>query len=193
MNKERNYKNAVIFVLLLSVIVLSVAFAAFSTNLQVSGTTKVLSSTNSWNIAFESASATKGGYATSTASDVTGGKTTTIQFDCEIASDADSCTLKGTIKNYGKINAKYTGYELKLGENTQTAQTEVSNDDVKVIYTKPLNWAENTTVLDTDDSGEFTLEIKAQPGIVFPEGEETPAKEYTVSLTFKFEQAEPTE
>ncbi len=189
MEKERGFKNAIILLLVVAVLGLSVAFALFESQLTVNGTAKVLSSGNNWNVNFSEVSADHGGYATSTAETSDDAKTT-ITFDCSISSSEDSCTLNGTIKNSGKINAKYKGYTLQLDSSSvNDGVTEVSNDDIKVTLTPPVGWVKDTKVLKNNDTGSFTLTVNPEDGITFNEGtsgDET----YTITLTFDFEQAD---
>ena len=147
------------------------------------------SSLHNWNVNFSEVSASKGGYATSSGS-VADDASATITFDCELSSPDDSCTLNGTIKNSGKIRAKYKGYSLKVGETTETSGTTVTNDDIEVTLTAPVGWEKDEKILNTNDTGLFSLVVKPVSEEVFPDGT-SGDKSHTITLTFDFEQAEP--
>lgn len=90
-------KGLLISMLCVVVIVMAVAFAAFSTNLQINGTASIAST---WNVAFDgNNSSCSDGSAI-----IVSGTTATLSVGLESPGDAVTCTL--TVKNSGTLDAK---------------------------------------------------------------------------------------
>lgn len=185
MEKQRMLKNIVIGVLLVAVISLSVSFAAFTQMLTINGTTTVKSAASNWNIKFSSVNAINTtGYAVGTPTSNSTTSQEAITFTCDLMAPGDTCSLSGTIKNAGSIKAKYTGVTLKVSD-TVAANNSFEDSDVSINLIAPATWVANTTVLSTNDTGDFTLNVSAKDSATF-----TSAKTYTITATFNFDQAE---
>jgi hypothetical protein len=183
MEKQRVLKNTVIGVLLVAVLFMSIAFAAFSQQLDVNGTVNVASAANNWNVkftAFESSGAT--GYATSEASTVSG-TAETVTFTCNVNAPGDACEFTGTITNQGTIKASYTGAALSVDSKAQSGLS-YSDDNISVEVSEPSGWVANTTTLESSGSGSFTVKVSAPSDATFEA-----AKSYSITVTFNFEQA----
>lgn len=185
MEKQRALKNTVIGVLLVCVLCLSVAFAGFSQALSITGTAKVTSATTNWNVKFTSVDALgTDGYATGSADTITG-SAETITFTCNVKAPGDACTLNGEIKNLGSIKAKYTSVSFNVTGGTGSVNgTEYTDDDVTITLTPPALWTANTTVLNTNDTGDFSLALTVEDDAAL-----ATAKTYTITATFNFAQA----
>ena len=103
----KDSKNLVIGLLCAVVCVMAVAYAAFSTNLEINATTNINSN---WNVAITSVSCTTsavaGGQSGQTAAldgDIAG---TSAKFKMGLVQPGDSATCTVTVTNSGNINAK---------------------------------------------------------------------------------------
>lgn len=129
-------KNMLIAVLLLVVLLMSAAFAAFSSNLNITGTSTV---DNSWNVKItnielkessldksnpyglaESPSTTPGGATNPTYTD------TTATFYSTLGAPGDSVTYVVTIQNTGTVNAIVDSIEWVNEDGTADLQYNVS-------------------------------------------------------------------
>ncbi len=182
MEKQRTAKNIVIGVLLACVLCLSVAFAAFTQVLKITGTAKVTSATTNWNVKFTGVDTTAtSGYATASA-DTISGSTETITFTCSVKAPGDVCTLKGTVTNLGSIKAKYTNASLTVTGGSGTTSGNTYTDDDVTIELTPLT---TNTVLDANGTGSVSLTVTANDDATL-ETETT----YTITASITFEQAD---
>ncbi len=192
MERQRVFKNVIIGALVICVVVLSVAFATFTQALTIVGTAKLSSASDNWNVKISEVE-TLGvtGYATQdTGSNYSVGTdgSTSASFSCTFKAPGDTCTASGTLKNLGTINAKYAGATLavtKAGTEQTVSGLTYNDTDITATLTPPTGWTVNTTSLAQNDSGNFTLEIKANDNATF-ESEVT----YVVTATFNFDQAD---
>lgn len=90
-------KSLLIGMLCVVVIVMAVAFAAFSSNLSINGTTSIEST---WNVAFDSTNSS----CNDGSNIIISGTTATLDVKLETPGDSVTCTL--TVKNTGTLNAK---------------------------------------------------------------------------------------
>lgn len=188
MERQRVFKNVIIGVLVVCVVCLSVAFAAFSQALTIVGTAKTASASSNWNVKITSVSALgTTGYATGSADTVDSAGVATVNFTCDIVAPGDTCTLDGTISNLGSVKAKYTSVTLEVTGGTGTVSGNTYTDgDITVTLTPPTGWIANTTVLDKAGTatGDFSVLVSANTDATF-----TTATTYTITATFNFEQA----
>lgn len=115
----KNGKTIVIAGLLIAILTLSVAYAAFASNLQVNGTAHIDSN---WDVEITSIEVTgQTGQAVDNGSDLTklGSDGLSANFDCTLTQPGDSITYTVTVENKGNINAK-----LKAGSFVLTEPTE---------------------------------------------------------------------
>ena len=141
MDNERKGKNIVIAVLLVSVLCLSVAFAAnIGTNLKVNGTVNIV--TPNWDVAFVDpvTNVTKPADAEAP---VVSNNGTVITYTVELEA-GESYAFTATVKNSGTFDAKLNNYTaatiptwlVPYVEYSETGLT--TNDIIKVGATKDL-------------------------------------------------------
>lgn len=195
MEKQKRINTLVICGLMIVVGAMTIGYAALSQRLDINGTAVVKSAASSWNVYFSSVN-TSGGLvgtgawtaapAISTDSSNTGSNNK-ISFACELVAPGDSCTVTATIKNGGTTKAKYTGYTFTVDSSTETGNSVTLSDGVVVTITPAATWTANTTVLDTNDTGDFIVKMEL-PSTV----ESLPANETThsVSLSINFAQSQ---
>ena len=113
--KNTNKLYIMLAIVLVAVVVLGVAYAAMSTVLTINAG-KVTQNALSWNVAFDTASATVNATAGGTSAT---GRTcgaakvsaSTLTFaDTTLSKPGDTCTWSFTIKNTGSIAAKVSGF-----------------------------------------------------------------------------------
>jgi hypothetical protein len=110
MKKERNTKILVIIALLISVISLSIAYAAYSATLLISGTVTAKKSSSTWNVHFTT---TDGGddliptlYGNAkVVSKASLSETTISNFEITFYAPGDSITYDFEVKNTGSVDA----------------------------------------------------------------------------------------
>ena len=113
--KNTNKLYIMLAIVLVAVVVLGVAYAAMSKVLTITSG-KVTQSALSWNVAFDTASATVNATAggTSATGRTCGAATvsaSTLTFsDTTLSKPGDTCTWSFTIKNTGSIAAKVSGF-----------------------------------------------------------------------------------
>lgn len=130
MEKNRNVKIYVIFALVISVMGLSIAYAAYSATLLISGTVTAKKSSEAWNVHFESPDGgttltpSLEGYA-EVVSPATVTATTISGFKVNFYAPGDSIEYSFDIKNTGSIDAtlnKITLGSLSCSKATGTQQ-----------------------------------------------------------------------
>ena len=179
MNKTN--KNLIIGMLLAIVVVMGVAYAAFSTTLTISSTANVSSS---WNVAFDTTK-TSGTGVVSTAGSATGGtisysnngQTATISAT-GLTKPGDSATYTLTIKNTGSIKAALgtpvlTGTSCTVSGLTCTS----TSGHIKFTVTSP---ASSTLAAST---GTTTMTVKAEFPDTAVSSSTTETASISVSLT----------
>ena len=130
MGRNRNVKIYVIFALVISVMGLSIAYAAYSATLLISGTVTAKKSSDSWNVHFESPDGstaltpTLGGNAKVTSS-ATLTETKISDFEITFYAPGDSISYDFEVKNTGSVDAtlnKITLGSLSCSKATGTQQ-----------------------------------------------------------------------
>ena len=144
MNGNKELKIALVAVLGVAVLCLTVAYAALSASLTVTGSGTVKA--GSWNVAFEGSTitGTKAGSANcpnATAS----GSSVSIGTGLTLSKPGDSCQYNLTIKNNGDINAKLTS----ITPGTPTPSLTSADD--------------NTTAGNYTEYIKYTITYNAQP------------------------------
>lgn len=127
---EKKTKNVVIIALCLTLIFMGVGFAALSQNINIKATGTVSGKT-AWDVHYASFALNgKGGNATDTTAEPTGegvkylddAKTTaTVSFT--LTAPGDYVEYKGTITNFGSIDAKLNTYSSEFTENQYVTKT----------------------------------------------------------------------
>lgn len=102
MNRKREKKNILIGVLLATVVLMSVGYAALASQLDINGTSSISSK---WEVKFTSMS---NGTAVGSATNKTPATftSTTTTFDVELVSPGDSMTYEIIVSNTGTLDAK---------------------------------------------------------------------------------------
>lgn len=130
MEKGRGTKALVVVTLLVSVLALSIAYAAYSATLLISGTVTVKKSSDAWNVHFESTDGsttltpTLGGNAKVTSS-ATLTETKISDFEITFYAPGDSISYDFEVKNTGSVDAtlnKITLGSLSCSKSTGTQQ-----------------------------------------------------------------------
>ena len=187
--RKRKFKNILIVVLLISIASLSIAYASFSQNLNVTGVTKVLSSGN-WDIAFEKILSTDTtGFATATASKTETEKTLT--FRCEFVAIGDSCSISASIINKGTINALFTGFEYSIMENgvEEEIKPDIDTDshfeDETLVINFDKDFSDNKVFV-PGDTGKIDVSVTMQDDASIASTRDR----YSIVLKYKFVQTE---
>lgn len=130
MEKGRGTKALVVVTLLVSVLALSIAYAAYSATLLISGTVTAKKSSDAWNVHFESTDGsttltpTLGGNAKVTSS-ATLTETKISDFEITFYAPGDSISYDFEVKNTGSVDAtlnKITLGSLSCSKSTGTQQ-----------------------------------------------------------------------
>ncbi len=130
MEKGRGTKALVVVTLLVSVLALSIAYAAYSATLLISGTVTAKKSSDAWNVHFESTDGsttltpTLGGNAKVTSS-ATLTETKISDFEITFYAPGDSISYDFEVKNTGSVDAtlnKITLGSLNCSKATGTQQ-----------------------------------------------------------------------
>lgn len=130
MEKGRGTKALVVVTLLVSVLALSIAYAAYSATLLISGTVTAKKSSDAWNVHFESTDGsttltpTLGGNAKVTSS-ATLTETKISDFEITFYAPGDSISYDFEVKNTGSVDAtlnKITLGSLSCSKATGTQQ-----------------------------------------------------------------------
>ena len=114
---EKKTKNVVIIALCLTLIFMGVGFAALSQNINIEATGTVSAKT-AWDVHYASFALNKsGGYAADTTPNATDGgvkyldaSKTTATVNFTLTAPGDYVEYKGTITNFGSIDAKLSTY-----------------------------------------------------------------------------------
>lgn len=144
-------KGLIIVMLSVVVIVMSIAFAAFQSTLNINGTSSIAST---WAVSFDQDNSTCEEGASVIFS---GDNTAILDFDLEVPGQEITCTL--TVKNTGSLDAKLTSItSTPSGDAPITFTVTPSNDD---LGTRPVlvktSGTETITVTATYD------DIESQP------------------------------
>ena len=108
MRKENNVQNYVIVILTITLLVMSVGFAAFSQTLTVSSSTATFKKAK-WDVHFDTDSFTETTAITATSHTVTNNN---VSFAVTLNKPGDVYSFRISAKNYGTIDAKMTGITM---------------------------------------------------------------------------------
>ena len=192
---EKKTKNVVIIALCLTLIFMGVGFAALSQNINIEATGTVSGKT-AWDVHYASfALNDKGGYAVDTTPNATDGgvkyldaSKTTATVNFTLTAPGDYVEYKGTITNFGSIDAKLSTYNSSFTNNqyvdktiTIGGQNIVANESHNVTSPDIALVKNNTTGSSTDVVVRYTLKDTVT---------ELPAEAQTVtdSIVFGFVQ-----
>lgn len=150
-NKKTLY-ILVAFALILSIVGISIGFAAMSQNLTISGTAEVVPAT--WKIKFANlSSATVAGDAEVTTPPTIQGDTHIGNFAVKLTAPGDSVTYTFDVVNDGTIDAKLTSLVKATPTFTASGTANASNDTTVVqnnlVY--DLTYSDGTTIADDDE------------------------------------------
>lgn len=112
MEKERRIKTLSIMALIVAVLGLTVAFAALSQKLTITGTASIPTGTNTWNVHFDTANGVKVSQTSSNGTsygqygDVTVSGTTISGINAILTKPGESVTYEFKVVNAGAANAK---------------------------------------------------------------------------------------
>ncbi len=177
MEKERGIKILAVVALLVSVIGLSIAYAAYSATLLVSGTVTAKKSADAWNVRFTATDGTSTltptlvGHATvGTAATVT--DTSISAFNINFFAPGDSVTYEFKVNNSGAVDAS-------LSTITKGSLTCAPKASGSATQTEADNLCKDLTLeLTKSPSGEITT------GTVLASGS---AETYKLTVTWKSE------
>ena len=158
MEKNREVKVIAVVALLVAVVGLSVAYAALSTTLEITGQATINSA--SWNVQFAAGESTKTGGTTFTAPTVS--STSISGLSVTLTKPGDSYTYSFSIQNTGSINAKLGTVNIGTISCTGTDTTEATNTCADLTYS--VTYADGTPFqvgdsLDSQTSKEAKLTI----------------------------------
>ncbi len=116
MKYRRNYKNKKILIgcLLVVVLVMAVGYAAFSSNLKISGTSNI---STSWNISITDIT-TSNKVGSASVSGIPEHSGLTASFNTNLVLPGDSITYNIKVENKGNLNAKLNKITLKKDNNS---------------------------------------------------------------------------
>lgn len=123
--KKRQKNKKIIVVAIALLLVISIGYAAISTNLQINGTANIAAT--SWNVYFTNIQTTTGSVTPSTAPTTTGTSTTSLNYTVVLNNPGDFYEFTVDVKNGGTINAK-------IADNGVTNTAISAADDVYVNY-----------------------------------------------------------
>lgn len=192
---EKKTKNVVIIALCLTLIFMGVGFAALSQNINI-GATGTVSAKTAWDVRYASFTLNKsGGYAADTTPNATDGgvkyldaSKTTATVTFTLTAPGDYVEYKGTITNFGSIDAKLSTYNSSFTNNQYVDKTItiggeniVANESHNVTSPAIALVKGNTTGSSTDVVVKYTLKDTVT---------ELPAEAQTVtdSIVFGFVQ-----
>ena len=192
---EKKTKNVVIIALCLTLIFMGVGFAALSQNINI-GATGTVSAKTAWDVHYASFTLNgKGGYAADTTPNATDGgvkyldaSKTTATVTFTLTAPGDYVEYKGTITNFGSIDAKLSTYNSSF-TNDQYVDKTITIGNQNIVANKSHNVTSpaialvkgNTTGSSTDVVVKYTLKDTVT---------ELPAEAHTVtdSIVFGFVQ-----
>ena len=168
MEKQRGTTVAIVAALIIAVVSLGVAFAAFSTTLNINGTATV--QTSSWDIYFTSANIGESNFAgaTETASGSGTIEATTLTWNATFKTPGDKVVFTIYVKNAGSYNAKVNGVNLgskscTLDTTNTPAETTVCGHIHYGLYTdNPTGNPSSATALDNT----FTINAEST-GVIY--------------------------
>ena len=136
--KKSHIKTYIIVAILISIVGISIAYAALSQQLQIKTNTTVQSSQTSWNIVISKDScSTYGGHTVFGTVEISGTTVTISNIKFQAPGDCFGCTF--SIENKGEVKAKISSIDYKAptfsgtGSNA-TADQKLINDNLWKIF-----------------------------------------------------------
>lgn len=175
MEKKISYSGLVVVVLAVAVLVMSVGFAVFSTNLSINGTAQVSSS--SWQVEFDESSYEETVGSVSPTSDPTI-NTTSMTYQVTLAKPTDFYEFTIDVKNLGTFNAQLKSITM----------TDISEHANYLKYTVTYNgtqYTQTTSNLSIPlEAGTGVEEVKVRVEYVQPsDASQLPSEAKTVTLS----------
>ena len=137
--KRNHTKTYIIISMFISIVGISIAYAALSQQLQIKTTTTVQSSQTSWNIVIEKDGCLKRGYTNTGDMTVNGSTITISNFTFKAPNDRFTCYFY--VENKGEIDAKISSIDYKEPTISGTGSTATEDSAlVKTNLWKALNW-----------------------------------------------------
>ncbi|MCI9084217.1 MAG: DUF11 domain-containing protein [Bacilli bacterium] len=176
MEQRNKNKNALIGGLLAIVFVMAVGYAAFATQLNISGTANI---TSNWDVHIQNVEATNT-VGTATSKSITpdfanlpeGTKTLTASFETDLVAPGDAITYTVTVKNGGTLDAKLSDIVFNF-TTTETNAIEYSYSGI----------AKNDTLAAGADKS-FTVTVKYKDSITTQPADADKTNELTMTLTY---------
>lgn len=129
---NKGFKVLAIVALCVAVAGLSVAYAALSETLNITGTAKVGSVASNWNVHFNDGTCTKTGGATAGTLTANGTQATLSQSTFTAPGDSVTCTFD--VQNSGTINAKVSSVTIPLASSfTYTGSGDSKTADEALV------------------------------------------------------------
>lgn len=180
--KKSNKKNYVAIVLIVLLLALAVGYAAFSSQLKITGTATAKAGT--WDVKFTNASATNSivSGTTENSAVVTDAKTVTVTVN--LATPGDGSNVTATITNNGSVGAKLTGFNVE--GLTKVSETVYQTDAIRV--TVPTVKQDGTDVIAAGASKTFTFSVEWVSS-VDEATVGTTGQTGTFNITFTYDQA----
>ena len=175
---KKSKKSNIVIVLVVLLLALAVGYAAFSTELKITGTATTKS--GNWNVYFDKAEITQstlaGDFDDNTATVADEGKT--VNVAAYLQAPGDGAKVTATIKNEGRINAKLTslkvqqptGADITVTAPTLTADNENLAAGQSRDFVFSVKWNENSSDTTSDKTANFSITFTyEQDGQVFNE------------------------
>lgn len=169
---EKKTKNVVIIALCLTLIFMGVGFAALSQNINI-GATGTVSGKDAWNVRYASfALKGSGGNAVDTTPEATEGRVkyldaskTTATVNFTLTAPGDYVEYKGTITNFGSIDAKLSTYTSSFNTDNEYVTKTITIGNENIVANESHNVTSpaialvknNTTGSSTDVVVRYTL------------------------------------
>lgn len=180
---KKSKKSNIVIVLVVLLLALAVGYAAFSTNLTITGTAKT--KTGNWDVEFTAASITpttvSGKFDENSSTSFT---PTNVTVNAVLNAPGDGANVTATITNAGKLNAVLKDFKVE-GEGFAEEGTNVyKNGDIRVKVPVTTNgniaagasrnfvfsveWDKNASDITTSQTANFTITFTyEQDGQVF--------------------------
>ena len=183
---KKSKKSNIVIVLVVVLLALAVGYAAFSTNLTITGTAKT--KTGNWDVEFTAASITpttvSGNFGVNDEKSSTSFTPTNVTVNAVLQAPGDGANVTATITNAGKLNAVLKDFKVD-GEGFAEEGTNVyKNGDIRVKVPVTTNgniaagasrnfvfsveWDKNASDITTSQTANFTITFTyEQDGQVF--------------------------
>ena len=164
MDRSRRFKIVSIFILIIAVIGLSIAYAAMSEVLSISGTAKMNSA--NWKIKFENLKAEKTGDATFVVPTIS--DTSLMNYEVNLTKPGDSVTFTFDIVNDGGINAVLG----TLTKGKPECSSLTSDKDAKIVCDNLIYTLEydNGSAVEVGDTLDSNTHMSAKLKIAYKDG-----------------------